>query len=164
MAMSNGTTNLFKSKTRNKELNFRNETDERDNVTSVEIRTVKGAYCVGMEEIVIDPKDNVAMALSILGVGRLTPEVEELAKDAMRGRNEAELIQFAIINLRAALLLREQEEAESQKDLDDAYALYKLSYPRAIVTRETFTHESMSQFWLSNLRKLRQDPTVLGAL
>jgi hypothetical protein len=158
-----GLTNQFQaSQIKNLKLNFWNETEERTNVTSIEInqggiRTVFPAK----------PEDNVAMALSILGVGRVTDEIEERAHEAASlggGRSVEDLIEYAVINLRAALITRQQEQEAASKDLDDAYALYKLAYPKALKTLEEFKGVSVSHHWLANLRKVRQDPTVLGAL
>ena len=152
--------NIFTSPNGKNEINFRNKTNERDSVSSIEIK--QGQNFVVLP---IKTEDNVAMALALLGVGRVTPEIEGRAQNVTHSSvTEGQLIESAVTNLRAALLLREKEAVASVKDLDDAFALYKLSYPRAIVTRETFATGTMSEFWTSNLRKLRQDPTVLGAL
>lgn len=153
-------TNQFKQTHGDREINFRNETSRRDNVSSIEIRTsdrITHAFTV-------DTEDNVAMALAILGVGRVTDEVEQVATEAMDGKTTDELIRFAVVNLRAALILKEQEAATSAKELDEAYALYSLAYPKTDVTREEFPIQSLSSFWVGNLRTIRKDPTVLGSL
>lgn len=156
-----GMYNEFESDTGHRTVNFRNATESRTSTASVEI--FDGHKITA--DLRVKAEDNIAMALSILGVGRVTDEVEYHAADLLNsGRTEEDFTRFAVINLRAALLLREKASKESEKDLDDAFALYKLAYPDAAVTRSEFPDQSMSKFWITNLSKIRKDPTVLGAL
>lgn len=152
--------NEFEANVGPKTINFRNETSKRNNVTSIEIHN--GGEVI--KDIRIKPEDNAAMALAVLGIGRVTDEVEQLAHDAANGKTEEELIRFAVINLRAIQLLREEKQSKLKKDLDDAFALYQLAYPDAAVTRSEFPDQSMHKFWLANLKKIRKDPTALGSL
>lgn len=111
-------------------------------------------------------EDNLAMAIAVLGVGRVTDEVEETAQ-ALANRNnftEEEMIEYAVGNLRAAMIIRERNSEQEKKDLEDAYALYKLAYPDSQVKDYEFPQYTARKFWIANLRKIRQDPTALGAL
>jgi hypothetical protein len=153
--------NEFEDKPGMKAVNFRNATTKRDNVTAIEIR-------YGNEQIMsirIEPEDNPAMALSILGIGRVTDEVEQLAHDAMSGgKTEEDLIRFAVINLRAIQLLREEKETATINEQKAAYELYLLAYPKATRDFLSFKELSLMDHWISVLRKMRQDPTALGSL
>lgn len=143
-------------------LNVRNKGDDRTTVHEIELRN-KDTWIIA--DFQPKEEDQILLALSMLGVGRVTDEVEYHAADLLNsGRTEKDLLRFAVINLRAALLLREQEAKESEKTMDEAYALYRLAYPDAAVTRSEFPDQSMSNFWVATLQKIRKDPTVLGSL
>jgi hypothetical protein len=161
-----GLSNIFTSTHGKDEINFRNKTNARDSVSSIEIQQ-------GQQFVILPVKteDNVAMALAVLGVGRVTDDIEEHAQaratllaDERCSDTEDEQLNYAITNLRAILIAREKKAAASVKDLDDAYALYKLSYPKTNIARDEFEGMGIFSFWLANLRKIRQDPTVLGTL
>lgn len=163
-----GLTNQFKSPAGDHEINFRNDTKARTDVTSIEIlrrpSNVVTAFPAKAE-------DNVAMALAILGVGRVTDDVEHQAQqralmieDHNYGHTSDGVLVQAIIGLRAILIAQKHEEEVASKDIEDAYALYKLAYPKSSITRERFPEMSTSEHWISTLRKVRQDPTKLGAL
>lgn len=166
-----GLKNQFSARTGNKELNLRNEDNKRDSVSSVEIVIIDKLSGRSEAAIVkVDPADNLAMAISILGVGRVDDHVESRAQ-LMAGNMasaeqdaEAIMLDYALVNLRAAMILRERNSAEAKQELEDAYALYKLAYPNTEHTLETFSGHSACKFWADNLRKVRQDPTVLGSL
>jgi hypothetical protein len=159
--------NEFEALSGTKTINFRNEGSKRDSVSSIEIHN-DGEH---IKDIRVKEEDNVAMALAILGIGRVTDNVERRAQDRadlIMNENSGSSIDGnldqAIVNLRAILIAREKQAETFKKDLDDAYALYKLAYPDAAVTRSEFPDQSMSKFWITNLSKIRQDPTVLGSL
>jgi hypothetical protein len=167
-----GSKNLFTNSANSKELNFRNKTNDRTSVSSIEIRKLyPTGGCESLESISVKEEDNVAMAIAILGVGRVTDDVESEAKiraemilDANYGHTEDGVLKQAIIALRSILIAREMEAAAATKDLDDAYALYKLAYPKTTTEFESFKVLSMKDHWLSVLRRMRKDPTVLGTL
>lgn len=165
--------NLFKSVKGDMEVNFRNKTDERDSVSSIEIRIPQdnayGSWKM-TEEFRVKPDDNVAMALAILGVGRVTDDVEHQAQqralmieDDNYGHTSDGVLVQAIIGLRAILIAKQREEEAASKDIEDAYFLYLLAYPKG-TGRVEFESTGLKDHWVSVLRKVREDPTVLGAL
>lgn len=163
-----GLSNQFKALATDKMINFRNESMSRDNVSAVEIR---GEANHLLTEIVVDTKDNVAMALSMLGIGRVTDDAERsaqlradmiLAEDC--DHSIEGVLKQAVINLRAILIAQEREKEASEAEIKDAYALYALAYPKTNIGFEEFKSATVHKFWLANLHKVRKDPTVLGSL
>lgn len=161
--------NIFTSPKGGHELIFRNADYTRTSVVGVEM--FRKDY-MGNSAIHIDfpckAEDNVAMALAVLGIGHVTDEVESRAQRtaamATDFANEDALMEQAVSALRTIQILREAKAKESITEMDDAYAMYRLAYPDAMISREEFPGQSMHAFWITNLRKIRQDPTVLGAL
>jgi hypothetical protein len=163
-----GMTNQFESEIGKHRINFRNTDDERTEVHTIEIKRDD------LDRLVVFPvkaEDNVPMALSVLGLGRVTQSVEERAKitaeqqpPLMRRLTDDELIEEAVVRLRAVMIRREREQGAVEQELDDAYALYKLAYPQTNITREEFPGTTLPKFWAGNLRAIRQDPTKLAEM
>jgi hypothetical protein len=168
-----GLTNQFRSPLAGLEINFRNEDVKRTNVSSIEITKLS---LTGDKDLVVFPaktEDNLAMAIAVLGVGRVTDAVESTAQrraDQILSDPDSDpayvdaALAIAVINLRAAMIIRERNSAEEKQLTEDAYALYRLAYPKSEKTFEVFECMEMQRHWIANLRKVRQDPTALGAL
>lgn len=164
-----GLKNLFTNKAGNKEINFRNETNARDSVSSIEIRGEVGKWTKDFEA---KTEDNVAMALSLLGVGRVTEDVEQqahvranFALDENQPTTIDGLLKTAVINLRAILIAQEKQQEQEKNLAADAWGLYKLSHPKSSVTVEEFKeNQFLQETWMVNLRNVRKDPTKLQAL
>lgn len=107
----------------------------------------------------LDAKDNVAMALAVLGVGRVTDRVEKRAR-VRTDYTEEQLIEFAVTNLRAAMLLREQNTAEEKQLTEDAFVLYKLAYPETDFSLDEFIHNERNK-WVEKLQTLRFNKVTL---
>jgi len=167
--------NQFQNEFTGDSVNFRNDTAARDNVSSIEItkRTPGWVAPNGtpLVEFKVDVEDNVAMALALLGVGRVTDDVEErasvranFARENYQGLTFDDLMDIAVVNLRAILIAKQREAEEASKDMKDAYSLYLLAYPKSNIVFDEFATTQINKHWLTVLRKVRQDPTVLGAL
>ena len=169
-----GLTNQSQNKVNGDSVNFRNDTSARNNVSSIEITkknpwvTPSGSQLI---EFKADTDDNVAMALALLGVGRVTDDVEErasvranFARENYQGLTFDDLMDIAVVNLRAILIAKQREAEEASKDMKDAYSLYLLAYPKSNIVFDEFATTQINKHWLTVLRKVRQDPTVLGAL
>jgi hypothetical protein len=163
-----GLKTIFDGRFKERKLRFINLTDERTSVSSVEIyRLDRNGVCDESSVLAIDPEDNIAMAVAVLGVGRVTDDIEAHAQMAAQtgdGATEEDLLKYAVINLRAAMIVRESNSEQAKKDLEDAYALYKLAYPNSGDMFEIFKEKEIHKFWVANLRKMRKDPSALGAL
>lgn len=143
-------------------LNVRNADSARTRVFEIELRSSSHSI---LAEFQPKEEDQIPLALSILGVGRVNDEVEHHAADLLNtGRTEEDFLRFAVINLRAALLLREQKAKETAELAEQAYALYKLAYPKTNIEFAEFVGASVGKFWVQNLKNIRKDPTVLGSL
>jgi hypothetical protein len=142
-------------------LNVRNKGDDRTTLFELELRTPNHNI---LAEFRPKEEDQILLALSMLGVGRVTAKVEEEADTLYNTYNEEQLLERAVASLRAIQIARELKAKESEKTMDEAYALYRLAYPDAAVTRSEFPDQSMSNFWVATLQKIRKDPTVLGSL
>lgn len=118
----------------------------------------------------VSPSDNVPLAIAVLGTGRVTLDVEEdarkYAEEALNyGSSEDEIIEEALMKLRAIMLLREHraEAADllkkaSEKQMQDAYALYLLSHEdgtEVLESVEEFARTTESGMWSSRLDWLR---------
>ena len=152
----------FESTVGSRVVSFRKDRSPWANVDTIEIRQDGDP----LRAIQTDPKDNIEMAIAVLGVGRVTDAVEDKAQGlaTKSGYTEEQMLEYAVTNLRAAMIIRERDSAEAKKDLEDAYALYKLAYPDSQVKDYEFPNHTARKFWIANLRKIRQDPTALGAL
>lgn len=152
--------NTFTSRSSTRKLTFR----EREGKPSVELYNPETN---GVNYFPAKPEDDLAMAIAVLGVERVTDEVEEHAEyaaDTGLGVTSEALLKSAVIDLRAAMILREREGIKQKKELEDAYALYKLAYPESGIGLAEFYGCSLYKFWRANLRKVRKDPTALGSL
>lgn len=161
-----GLKNLFEPSKGSGTINFRNDTCARDSVSSIETKADNGTFVV----FPIKTEDNIAMALALLGVGRVTDKLEERAQrraDCIGGGlNPAttdDLLDTVVVNLRAILIAKQREEEAASKDIEDAYFLYLLAYPKG-TGRVEFESTGLKDHWVSVLRKVRKDPTVLGSL
>lgn len=115
----------------------------------------------GPRVICFDPEANVGMAVAVLGIGRIDANVEERARitseqqpPLMRLATDDELIEEALVRLRAVMLRRERAKADEAKLTEDAYALYKLARPEDFASMEAF-EKSMKGYWLGKLQSLR---------
>lgn len=164
-----GLKNLFTNKAGNKDINFRNLGYNRDSVSSIEIRGEGGTWSKDFE---VKTEDNVAMALSLLGVGRVTEEVEKYANarayminDERINITEEDELEVAVTRLRGILIAREKQQEQEKNLAADAWGLYKLSHPKTSVTVEEFKENRfLKETWMVNLRNVRKDPTKLQAL
>lgn len=147
--------NQFQAPKGSEEINFRNETTARDNVTSIEIRKfgITTTFPAKAE-------DNVAMAIAVLGVGRVTDDVEKRAQSfANDYESEEALLERAMISLRAAMLIRERNNVEEKRLTEDAYDLYKLVVAKEIPTLEQFStshYADLRAAWILKLETLRR--------
>lgn len=155
-----GLTNLFTGRFKERKLHLVNLTDERTSVSSMEIyREDRKGDCVESAVLAIDPADNLGMAVAMLGVGRVTEEVERRAQGlagSFEGYTEEKLTQFAVTNLRAALIVRERNNTEEAKLTEEAFALCKLAYPDSSITE--FKNNASRDYWVDRLRSLRNGP------
>lgn len=163
-----GMSNQFTAKSGTMVVNFRNKTIARDSVDSIEIRDGSGT----LKEIVVDTDDNVAMALAILGVGRVTDPLERQARDRAKtiesdsyGADIDRVLAQAIVNLRAILIAKQREAEDSEQLIKEAYNLYKLSYPSSTKDLAMFTEQKNNRdYWVATLKRIRKDPTALDSL
>ena len=170
-----GLTNQFENKVNGDSVNFRNEDYKRDNVSSIEItkgQPVGHPTPTTHVEFKANTDDNVAMALSLLGVGRVTEDVETRAHvraNFVINSNSSgtidDLLETAVLNLRAILIAREKQQEQERHLVADAWGLYKLSHPKSSVTVTEFKENKfLQETWMVNLRNVRKDPTKLQAL
>lgn len=159
-----GLRNQFGAPDGSAEVNFRNGTDARDNVTSIEIR--KPSEMSRAISLTVDPADNIGMAIAVLGVGRVDEKVESRAKGYASegsGYTEDEMVDVALVWLRAVMMRREKQEAERRgliaKQGADAYALYLLSHGGGVEVLESleeFNRSAESVEWVNRLEGLRR--------
>jgi hypothetical protein len=151
-----GMTNQFESRVGNHTINFRNLDGERTDLHSIEIKRDD------LDRLVVFPvkaEDNVPMALSVLGLGRVTQSVEERAKITakqqpphMRRLTDDELIEGAVVRLRAVMIRREAEAKEATLT-EEAFALCKLVYPESRATE--FKSPAARTYWVDRLTEMR---------